>query len=268
MDAVTVSEAGRHRPSGLRYFAGMEDLRSALGTIRSKRIYFGHHSVGDDLLRGCGLVAARLGVDPLPIVRVESGDFASLHGACLAEGRVGENQDPGSKIADFESHVARLPEGFDAALMKFCYVDFAPETEVIALFERYWDAMRALEASRPGLCLLHCTVPLMQRDTSMKSRLKQLLGRPIYRDLGNAKRDAFNRLLRGRCGPGRLVDLALAESTDPRGHVATVLVQGEPRPFLRPEYARDAGHLNDLGAQRLAEEALRALGGALSSSRG
>lgn len=245
----------------------MQELGPAFDVLSRARIYFGHHSVGDDLLRGMGLLAARIGCAPLRVLTVEEGRVDPTGASYFAEGRVGRNEDPGGKLADFEAQAAGLPEDLDAAMMKFCYVDFSPETDVESLFVDYWEAMGRIEASRPGLRLFHCTVPLMVRDNSFSNRLRGLLGRTPYRDLANARRDDWNRAMRVRCPADRLIDVAEAESTDEIGRAVVSDVEGVARPSLLPAYARDAGHLNDVGAERIAAEMLRTLGAGLNDAR-
>src|SRR3989454_12732065 len=79
------------------------------------RIYFGHQSVGANILQG----VKELGVS------------LSIKDEFLAE-----NGEPLRKLQNFKAAVGEGSR-FDIALVKFCYVDVNADTDARALFERY-----------------------------------------------------------------------------------------------------------------------------------
>ncbi len=232
------------------------DLEANLRTISRARIYFGHHSVGDNMLSGVRQIANELGSADIQIVKFEPG--ATLPESFLAHSRVGTNKDPLSKLEGFarvldDKALARL----DLALMKFCYVDFEPSTDVSSLYDRYRAQLQELETRFPGVCFLHATVPLKVHSTSFKNRIKRLLQQPVWEDDSNARRCEFNELLRNDFQEARVVDIARVEAT---GSQTTLAEGGHHTPFMRADLSNDGGHPNELGERCLAAEMLTKLG--------
>ena len=69
-----------------------------LAAIADSAVFFGHQSVGRNILDGVSAVYAAEGLEP-PVI-VESGSAPSAE-AAFAHARVGKNTDPLSKMADF-----------------------------------------------------------------------------------------------------------------------------------------------------------------------
>lgn len=226
--------------------------------LAQQRIFFGHHSVGADILAGVAAIAAAR--PQLRLRVVAGGPDAVAAEPGLAEAAVGANGDPLGKLRDFVDTVGGARVGgaaaLDVAAMKFCYVDVDRRTDVEALFAQYRDAMAKLQAVLPGLRLLHCTVPLRAPRDTWKERVKRLLGQGVGAD--NQQREAFNAKLRAEYGGKQaLFDIAAAESTLPDGS----RVEADGAPCLAACYTRDGGHLNEVGQRALAREFLRVLAG-------
>lgn len=218
--------------------------------LARKRIFFGHQSVGYDLVAGIEEICRRK-----PEVRlhvVETDDLSRLDGPALAHARVGVNTDPASKIAHF-ARIMESPgsETIDIALLKLCYVDVGTATGVDDLHARYEGELARLEAARPRTKFVRTTVPLTARQTGLKAGLKRLAGRVPGNDADNGARAAYNGLVRDR-SPGKhpIVDVAASESTLPDGTGVSVRCGGGEYPCLARCYTTDGGHLN--GAGRLA----------------
>jgi len=229
------------------------DLASDLRTLAGARIYFGHHSVGDNMLNGLQRIAGDEGVADIRIEALATG--VELPETFLAHSRVGANGDPRSKLQDF----ARILRGgaltrLDLAFMKFCYVDFDPSSDVAAIYDRYCLQLKELEAEFPDVRFLHATVPLKVRRLDAKSRIKLLLRRPMWEDDSNARRHEFNELLRESFDEGRIVDIARAESTASDGSESTFARNGRLYACMRPDLSCDGGHLNELGERRVGSE--------------
>ena len=90
--------------------------------------------------------------------------------------------------------------------------------------------------------------------------MKSLLGRPLGGVAENARREAYNALLR-QAYQGRepVFDLARVESTRPGGGAVTASWDGRPVAALAPELTDDGGHLNAEGRRRAARALLDVL---------
>jgi hypothetical protein len=227
---------------------------SAWSALAKQRIYFGHQSVGFDLLAGVRDVAAAHARIELRVV--EGKDAARLDGPVLLHSRIGMNEQPRTKIDDFVRTIeGGLGERLDIAAMKLCYIDFDPDTDVQQLFEHYRAAIARLRERYPRLAVVHVTVPLKQVGTGPRAQLKALLGRPNPGIAANRKRAEFSRLLAAEY-PGAVFDLAEIESTAADGRRLRVSFGGEAAPALLPEYTNDGGHLNERGRTRAAGQFL------------
>ena len=232
--------------------------------LAHRRIYFGHQSVGYDILAGIDELLRERPAIRLRIV--ESNDPASLSGPALAHGRVGANLDPGSKLRHFAEVVgAGSDRWVEVAVLKFCYADIRAGSDALAAFEAYVRCMDSLQREHPGLRLLHLTVPLTALPSWPRRVAKAMLGRPAREPGDNLRRDEFNRLLHARYGAtGRLFDLARIEATRPDGRLETCRAGDRTCPSLYPGYSPDRGHLGERGRRVVASAFLRFLAEAAS----
>jgi hypothetical protein len=233
-------------------------LKAELGDVARRRIYFGHQSVGWNILDGLGKLASREGV-PLRLVEVK-GPLVVPPGT-FAHGHVEENGDPVRKIGSFAGAMASAPEGgIDVALMKFCYVDFVADTDVVQLFARYQASIADLRSKHPTTTFVHVTAPLTTVQDGPKALVKRLLGRDPGGVRENVRREEYNALLRkAYLGREPIFDLAAVESTRADGTRVTVDWKGSAVPVLASEYTTDGGHLNEVGRLRAARELVTAL---------
>lgn len=232
-------------------------LDQQLAAMASKRIYFGHQSVGANILDGIKDVAE---LSPGATLRIiASSDPASLSGPGLFESPVGENGDPESKN---EAFARVLEKGMGAqggiAFYKYCYVDFSATTDVQKVFASYRQHIDALKAKYHALRIVHVTVPLTMVEPAGKAWVKALLGRETARD-ANIRRNEFNRLVRETYRDDPIFDLAEIESTHPDGSRAFFTTRGQAVYTLCPEYTTDGGHLNAIGRRRAAEKLIALL---------
>jgi hypothetical protein len=236
-------------------------LQQDLAAVRGGRILFTHHSVGVNVLAGVDALAREAGV-PLRVATLE--EAAGADGPLLAHGGGGRNTDPRSKIDHFAA-VIRARPGVrpELAFLKLCYVDFAPDTDVPALFAHYQATLEALEREHPEIRFAHVTAPLFRRPTDLQSAAKRLLGRPVWEDAANARRAEYNALLRARFAGDPVFDLAAVESTGPDGAPCRTAVDGREVPSLDPRYTDDGGHLNAAGQRAAGAAAIRFLAAAL-----
>ena len=230
----------------------VDQLRSFSAT----RVFFGHQSVGANVISGVELAYSAAATPGLVIA--ETRDHVPTAGGFLAHAYVGANGDPYGKIADFEAVLdGAVGDEVDVAVLKFCYVDVVAGTDVQALFDAYVSAMRELETRHPSVRLLYATVPLTT-DRGWKSTVKSWIGQDDQ--MGpedNIARQSYNELIRSRFGgTGRLFDVAAVEATMPASPTQRQL-NGRTYYVLSEALAADAGHLNELGSRLAAAEFVR-----------
>jgi hypothetical protein len=208
--------------------AGMENLSR-------KRFFFGHQSVGLNLVEGMSEAAARWGAE---FPAVDESRSPGPDGPRFIHAVIGENTDPLGKIRDFESIIrGGIGGNVDIAFMKLCYADIQAGTDVRPIFEFYRDTLSRLAADYPRTTFVHLTVPLLRRDKGLKLVIKRLIGRQVRGHEDNDAREELNDLLRAEyAASGTLFDLALVESAG-----------GDAPRSLRAEYTDDGGHLNATG---------------------
>lgn len=242
-------------------------LKRELQVVAARQVFFGHQSVGNNLLEGIGDLASKLGV-PLRIVRVEG--ESTIASATLNHAGVAENGHPEMKLANFVRALDAGPaSGPEVAFLKLCYDDISERTDVTQLFAEYRRTFSALAAKYSATAFVHVTVPLTTIQGGLKAAVKRLLGRAPYGFLQNARREEFNRLMRSTFqGREPLYNLAALESMGPNGSRATYTWQGREVPVLVAGYAADNGHLNETGRIRAARELIRVLATATPPPRG
>lgn len=226
-------------------------LRADLQRLAHERIYFGHQSVGANILQGVKELSKAAGV---PVF--------------IKDEFVPENGQPLRKLANFKASLG-AGSRYDIALVKFCYVDISADTEIRALFASYRATLDELRAKNPRTVFVHATLPLTTVQTGVKALAKRLLGRAPYGTIENVRRDEYNRLLRATYG-GRepIFDLARLESTGPGGTLVTVTWDGVTAPAMSPAYTDDGGHLNARGRAIAAREFIGVLASATRRMEG
>jgi hypothetical protein len=233
---------------------------SSWKNLAQKKIYFGHQSVGYNIIDAIKDVMKE---NPQIKLRIEEtkdpNDFSE---PLLGHSKVGENRNPSSKSDAFRSCMeGGLGEKADIAFFKFCYVDIDAATDVPKTFQQYRSIMEEMRNKYPRVTFIHVTSPLTTQPTSLKDKAKRLvkkmIGRPIAHVEDNVKRENFNLLIRRHFGSeGRVFDLAAIESTNPDGRKSTFNWNGKTYPNLVSEYTCDGGHLNKTGGRVVAEQLL------------
>lgn len=233
---------------------------AGLERLQQMRVFFGHRSVGRNILDGIEDLSDATGVS---IDVRESDDAAVAAGSAhtILHTGIGENGRPQSKIDHFARLMrSGLAEEVDVAFMKFCYVDSQGDMSPEEIFESYVDEMEKLEAEFPDTMFLYVTMPLRAPRTDIKGRIKMLLGMESRGREDNVPRHRFNELLRdAKAGTGRLFDLARAEATGQGGGHETFRQDGEVYEAMYPAYSSDGGHLNEYGRGVVAAELAKSL---------
>lgn len=204
-------------------------------------VFFGHQSVGGNVLKGVAALFEEWGLPAPPLIDIE-GKAVPAEGGYVAHVHVGRNGDPLGKLVRFDEILRRgTMTEVEVALLKFCYADVKEHTDTQVLFREYQKTLSLLEHRLPDVVFLHATVPLTVDDPE-----------------DNAARMTYNSLMREvYADSGRLWDLAAIESTTLDGQRLGGTVSGHEFEALHPAYSTDGGHLNDQGARLAAAALLR-----------
>jgi len=214
--------------------------------LSQKRIFFGHQSVGADIIDGIHDIMNQFSRVRLSIKRTRAPkDFDR---PLFAESCIGRNENPKSKIDDFLAIIENgVGSKVDIAFYKLCYVDIGPATDVEALFTYYKAVMDRLQEEFPHVRFVHCTVPLTKMDSGIKLAMKKLLGKDGGSN-ANLKRAAYNGKIVQTYGPhGNVFDIARLESTFQSGTRMVRRIRGQDCYGLISDYTNDGGHLNPTG---------------------
>ena len=237
----------------------MNVLEEDLRTVSSVTVFFGHQSVGYNILDGIKDI-----YDGSDGVRINISETYSIEEAAkpvFAHGRIGKNGDPIGKIDAFTEYVeGGIGDEAQITFMKFCYVDFGPDTDYEALFQHYRNTMTRLREQFPKTTFIHLTVPLVTRETGIKATAKKLLGRSLSGTEDNLVRMRYNDELKKEYqGKEPVFDIAGIESTFPNGERNVFSLDGEKYYALIPEYTTDGGHLNEKGRRVVAARLVQLL---------
>ncbi len=213
---------------------GGTSLAAQLAVLSGKAIYFGHASVGENIIDGIWTLEAS-NTGPEPSVINQSGASASTVANALRPGVLYgngwgiSNGDLLPKIAIFDSTMrGGVGAKANIAMMKPCYSDFPGRSTPQEAFNAYVATINGLKALYPNVTFVHFTSPVSS----------------VNPDNVNSYRQVYSNLIRGKYrGVEPLFDIAAVESTSPSG--VQVLVDGSPAMY--PGYTTDGGHLNATG---------------------
>ncbi|WP_157067699.1 hypothetical protein [Desulfosarcina cetonica] len=237
-------------------YSSLKDIPDAAWEkLSHKKIYFGHQSVGFNIMDGVKDLMKEYPQIKLKIV--ETKDSGDIKPGVLAHSRVGKNTEPETKMDEFENVLEQgVGSKADAAALKFCYVDMTGKTDVAKLFDDYKRRIENIRKEYPDLQIIHFTDPLTVTNKTWKTWLKQVMGKKeIWEFNDNIRRNQYNELLRKEYkGKDPIVDIAEIESTKPDGSRQSFEVDGVTYYSLYPGYTMDGGHLNEIGRKKVAEQ--------------
>lgn len=233
-----------------------------LTAVASTRVFFGHFSVGMNLLNAVPGVYADHAVSAPPIE--QGGTQPGPNGGFIAHQFIGTEVDGKPPLEDFDRIMrGGMGRQVDVALMKFCWGDVQSKTDVDDLFASYRDTMAALERDFPNVTFIHVTEPLTTESglfTELKTKLNTLLGRSDwYGQRANVARERLNALIRGEYAGRHLFDLAAIESTKPDGMRVSGRYDNQGYFALYDGYASDMAQLNTVGSKIAATAFLEAI---------
>jgi hypothetical protein len=256
--AATVSASRGVKGGSLTSEAVADAIDAHTATTAARaRVFFGHQSVGANIIQAIPFVYDAKGLPSPEIVEVLPDSSTSLPGGgFFAHSFIGENGDPEGKLDTFDSMLrSGLGDEVSVAMMKFCYVDIDASTDVAALFGKYQATFAALERDFPNVTFLYLTTPLTT-DGGVKGRLKSLIGAGNPSAADNAARERLNTLIRRSYDSDHVFDLAALESTAPNGTTLSGSYDGEVYHTLYEGYAVDEGHLTSTFARLAASKLL------------
>lgn len=248
---VTMMTACKEEKKGGRLMSSNEQISPAeWQAVTQKKIIFGHQSVGNNILSGVKALTAQAGIN---LKFIESRSAATEAG--ITHFKIGKNEDPESKIKDFEETLVNgLAKGADIALVKLCYVDITANTDAKKLAQDYIASLDRLSIKFPSTAFIAVTAPLTTVQSGPKVFIKRLLGREPGGFAANFKRQEFNTILRSRYGQkGSLFDLAKIESEG----AGNYQFNGQPIEVMNPAFTDDGGHLNATGEKIVASKLLK-----------
>jgi hypothetical protein len=245
------------KPLALAYRQLDEIPPARWAALANERIFFGHKSVGQNIIEGLqDVMKARPGVS-LDIR--ETTDPGDLVKPLFAHAELGKNKAPLTKIEAFRQILEKgLGDRLDVAFFKLCFVDVDHTTDIEDLFVRYSEAVKSLSAEFPKLKILTFTVPLLSKPLGFKERIKKLLGRLPWEEEDNIKRNLYNDKLR-QAFKDSLFDLAAFEAAGAGEERSVFVRDGRTYDLLQKAYTSDGGHLNRVGRQIVAIELLKRL---------
>jgi hypothetical protein len=232
-----------------------------LDRVRRARVFFGHQSVGENILDGIRAVYTDSSRDAPTVVNGRSAP--DTDGGFILETAIGENGDPLGKIADFDTAIrSGLADHIDVAVMKLCYIDIEAGTDVQEIFDAYSSTMAALEQDFPQVTFVKATVPITIQPSGLDQIKQRIRGQGSYGIGTNADRQRLNALIRAEYADDHLIDIAAAESRTPEGTRVGGTFKDAPYYALYSGYALDEGHLNEEGSLLVATDWLAAVAGA------
>lgn len=222
--------------------------------LSEQRIYFGHQSVGYNMIDGIEMI---LKENPNIKLNIKKGKEPNLFlSPVFAHDNNGSNRDPKLKIDDFTKTMeSGLGDKVDMAGFKFCYVDIEDGSDVKELFNHYKKKMNEISLKYPKVKFIYFTCPIKSLQSGPKVMIKKLLRKDIgIKD--NIARNIFNDLLRKEYKDQLIFDIAKLESTYADGKREYTEVNSQKVFTMIPAYTNDGGHLSKKGKVKVGSELL------------
>lgn len=230
--------------------------RNKLGHLSRSKVFFGHKSVGDNIISGIDHLCR---INPnLNINIIETKNLTRSDTGYLAHAHLGQNKDPLSKTREFvETIKSNLDQPPDIAIHKYCYVDITSESDIRYIFREYREYMDSLIELYPNVIFAHSTVPLTTIQTGPKAWIKKAINKRPYGIDDNIARNKYNEILLDTYGhTGRVFDLAKHEAMHSSGEHEHFKNDNTLYKCLNPALTDDGGHLNSIGKERISIEFL------------
>jgi hypothetical protein len=234
------------------------DISNKVKLIGESHIYFGHQSVGENIVSGLKQIISERKQSGLIVEELKNNSISD--GNYFVHSKIGNNGDPKSKFREFEAIVDTLSvKKLDIAMMKLCFVDFNKNTDLEGIFKTYVSKIDSLQKKYPDLTIIHFTVPLKSQPTWINKIKAIIKNRVIDDPQDNIARNKYNELILSKYPKEYIFDLAKEESTYPDNKRESIVVNGISSYSLIKEYTDDGGHLNKIGQQIIAEKLINKL---------
>ncbi len=233
-----------------------ESVKEDIGSVANAKVFFGHQSVGQNIVDGLSEIVKETGDTSLHILDIH--ENKRLPAFYFAHTKVGKNRMPETKCVDFSQIIENklAADGLQYAFLKFCFVDITAKTDIAEVFDRYWQTIDSLKQRFPRIHFVHFTAPLKTKTKGIKARLKRLFGQLGRREINNIKRFEYNQLLKKYYHDEPIFDIAAIESTHPDGRRETFTKNGKTYFAMVASYSSDGGHLNATGRKLVAGKLL------------
>jgi hypothetical protein len=229
------------------------EINKKIKAIGQKNIYFGHRSVGENIISGLNNIISENAQNELKIEELKNN--SKFEGSYFVHSNIGHNGDPQSKFDEFTRIVNNLASmKLDIAMMKLCFVDITNNTNITDVFKSYVAMIDSIQNKYPGLTIIHFSVPLKSKPSLINNIKGLIKGPKNYDPQDNLARNKYNEFLYSKYSREDIFDLAEIESTYPHGKRESYIIDGKLCYFLIKDYTDDGGHLNDLGKQIVAEK--------------
>jgi len=235
-----------------------DDITQLLNKLSSKKIIFGHQSVGYNILKGIIQLEEESG---MKLNIIESKEFSEIESPSLIHFLVGKNKDAVSKIDDFVKVMDDIAiDNETIAFFKFCYIDIRKTDDINSIFQYYKSKMLYLKNKYPHIKVFLVTVPYRALQKGPKAIIKKILFKPVGEVLNNINRAKFNEMILNELGDEfPIFDLGKVESTLPNGTLKTFKWKGKQYPCMPYIYTYDGGHLNKVGEKVVAHNLINFL---------
>ena len=132
-------------------FTSLEGVtESSLKKLADQRIYFGHQSVGFNIIEGINDIMKENHQIRLKVI--ETNDPADMNKPIFAHSRIGKNTYPQSKIDAFASFIEKgIGKKANIAFFKLCFADIIGTTDVNRIFEFHKNTMSHVKKEYPHL---------------------------------------------------------------------------------------------------------------------
>jgi hypothetical protein len=254
---------GCRRSDAVNSQVNLDDLKNIpqqqWDKLAQKKIFFGHQSVGFNILDGINDVMKA--VPGIKLYVKETTALSDYNSPVFAHARVGKNMDPISKCVDFKRIMdSGIGDRVDIAGFKFCYIDIDRNTDINLLFNYYSESMDYLQKKYPNVRFFHCTVPLTSKETSITGRIRRFIGNSSWDD-NNVRRNEFNKLMVNKFkDTNMLFDIGRLEASDEGNNLCTFSRDNTVCLVMNIKYTSDGGHLNETGRRLVGINLLKLLG--------
>jgi hypothetical protein len=229
--------------------------KSKLEKLSKKRIYYGHRSIGNNIITGIRDLMKENSQIKFNIIK--PGDRVNHKEGFFMHSMISQNASPKSIADDYEKLMSEVSgEYFDIVFIR--YTPFYDKSDLKDIFADYKETLRLLKNKYPKTIFVHGTFPLNRSKTSWKTWIKKIFGKKdIWEYEQNIKVNEFNKLLRKEYyAKEPFFDIAKFQSTYPNGKRSTFTKDGKTYFHTVSDYTYDGVHLNERGRKIVAEQLL------------